>query len=311
MPAHGVDARAGLGCGAAPAARPAPAAPIGAPSGRCRRPTVDRRPDRAARRRRRAPARPAAAAPIDPAERAREICLRLLAFRPRTRAELATALRQRGHRRRGRRRGARPLRRGRHHRRPGVRPRLGDQPAPRPGTGPAGAGRRAAAQGRGAPRRSGRPWTSSTRRPRRETARALVDRKLRGDAGRPPDAVFRRLVGMLARKGYPAGLAVRVVKDALADAPTPRPLEAAELGGRVRPGPARRSPPRRDRSRGHAAQPGSRGRASVIQGECHQTTCRHARDHGPGGHGKPRAGPDREAVRIRATMAETENLSCK
>jgi regulatory protein len=33
--------------------------------------------------------------PPDPAERAREICLRLLSFRPRTRAELATALRGR------------------------------------------------------------------------------------------------------------------------------------------------------------------------------------------------------------------------
>ena len=31
-----------------------------------------------------------------------------------------------------------------------------------------------------------------------------------------PDAVFRRLVGLLARKGYPAGLAVNVVKAVLA-----------------------------------------------------------------------------------------------
>jgi regulatory protein len=34
--------------------------------------------------------------PIDPAEKAREICLRLLAIRPRTRTELASALKQRG-----------------------------------------------------------------------------------------------------------------------------------------------------------------------------------------------------------------------
>lgn len=47
------------------------------------------------------------------------------------------------------------------------------------------------------------------------TARALVDRKLRTVTG-APDAVFRRLVGMLARKGYPAGTAYRVVKEALA-----------------------------------------------------------------------------------------------
>lgn len=48
-----------------------------------------------------------------------------------------------------------------------------------------------------------------------ETARALVSRRLAGVTG-SPDAVFRRLVGMLARKGYPATVAVRVVKDALA-----------------------------------------------------------------------------------------------
>jgi regulatory protein len=48
------------------------------------------------------------------------------------------------------------------------------------------------------------------------TARALVDRKLRTTTGQP-EAVVRRLVGMLARKGYPAGLAYRVVKEALAD----------------------------------------------------------------------------------------------
>jgi regulatory protein len=48
------------------------------------------------------------------------------------------------------------------------------------------------------------------------TARALVDRRLRTTAGLPTDARVRRLAGMLARKGYPAGLAFRVVKEALA-----------------------------------------------------------------------------------------------
>jgi regulatory protein len=48
------------------------------------------------------------------------------------------------------------------------------------------------------------------------TARALVERKLRSAPSGTPDAVFRRLVGLLARKGYPAGLAVSVVKDVLA-----------------------------------------------------------------------------------------------
>ncbi|WP_045741510.1 regulatory protein RecX [Actinoplanes rectilineatus] len=57
-----------------------------------------------------------------------------------------------------------------------------------------------------------------------ETARALVDRKLRTARG-APDAVFRRLVAMLARKGYPAGVAIRAVKDALAE----RDAEAAEF----------------------------------------------------------------------------------
>lgn len=47
------------------------------------------------------------------------------------------------------------------------------------------------------------------------TARALVDRKLRTTANLPTDARVRRLAGMLARKGYPAGLAFRVVREAL------------------------------------------------------------------------------------------------
>jgi regulatory protein len=60
------------------------------------------------------------------------------------------------------------------------------------------------------------------------TARALVDRKLRTARG-TPEAVFRRLVGMLARKGYPAGLAIRAVKDALAA----RDAEAAEFADQI------------------------------------------------------------------------------
>jgi regulatory protein len=49
------------------------------------------------------------------------------------------------------------------------------------------------------------------------TARALVDRKLRSTAGLETAARVRRLAGMLARKGYPAGLAFRIVRDALAE----------------------------------------------------------------------------------------------
>lgn len=61
-----------------------------------------------------------------------------------------------------------------------------------------------------------------------ETARALVERRLRVERRRPSGddrdarlkaeaALIRKLVGMLARKGYPSGLAYRVVKEAMAD----------------------------------------------------------------------------------------------
>ena len=48
------------------------------------------------------------------------------------------------------------------------------------------------------------------------TARALVDRRLRTTRGLETQVRVRRLAGMLARKGYPAGTAFRVVKEALA-----------------------------------------------------------------------------------------------
>jgi regulatory protein len=47
------------------------------------------------------------------------------------------------------------------------------------------------------------------------TARRLVERKLSATQGLPADARTRRLAGMLARKGYPAGLAFRVIREAL------------------------------------------------------------------------------------------------
>jgi len=47
------------------------------------------------------------------------------------------------------------------------------------------------------------------------TARALVDRRLASTTGQPAPVRIRRLTGMLARKGYPAGLAYRVVQEAL------------------------------------------------------------------------------------------------
>ena len=49
------------------------------------------------------------------------------------------------------------------------------------------------------------------------TARRLVDRRLPSTRRLDRDTRTRRLVGMLARKGYPSGLALRVVRDALTD----------------------------------------------------------------------------------------------
>ncbi|MFF9601673.1 recombination regulator RecX [Streptomyces sp. NPDC014684] len=48
-----------------------------------------------------------------------------------------------------------------------------------------------------------------------ETARELVARKLRATRGLERDKRLRRLAGMLARKGYPEGMALRVVRQAL------------------------------------------------------------------------------------------------
>jgi regulatory protein len=50
----------------------------------------------------------------------------------------------------------------------------------------------------------------------RATARSLVERRLGATRGLTTDARVRRLAGMLARKGYPAGVAFGVVREALA-----------------------------------------------------------------------------------------------
>lgn len=47
------------------------------------------------------------------------------------------------------------------------------------------------------------------------TARELVARRLRSTRGLDRDRRLRRLAGMLARKGYPEGMALRVVRQAL------------------------------------------------------------------------------------------------
>jgi regulatory protein len=46
-------------------------------------------------------------------------------------------------------------------------------------------------------------------------ARLLVERKLGSTAGLERSVRMRRLVAMLGRKGYPGGIAIRVVRDAL------------------------------------------------------------------------------------------------
>jgi regulatory protein len=152
----------------------------------------------------------------DPAERAREICLRQLALRPRTRAELAETLRKHGVddevatevlQRYGEvgliddEAFARAWVTSRHHGK--------------------GLARRALA---GELRRKGvdsdavsgalDELDSATEE---QTARDLVARRLRTERAGNPEATFRRLVGVLARKGYAPGLAFRVVRDALAE----------------------------------------------------------------------------------------------
>ncbi|MBE9500508.1 recombination regulator RecX [Streptomyces sp. GKU 257-1] len=155
-----------------------------------------------------------AAEPADPVERARAICLRLLTGTPRTRRQLADALRKREvpeeaaeevlarfedvgliddaafaaawvdsrHHSRGlaRRALARELRTK------GVDSTVIDEAV-------------------------GRLDSDSEE----ETARVLVARKLRSTRGLDREKRLRRLVGMLARKGYSEGLALRVVRRAL------------------------------------------------------------------------------------------------
>ena len=47
------------------------------------------------------------------------------------------------------------------------------------------------------------------------TARRLVEQKMAGTRGQPPEARARRAAGTLARKGYPAGLVFRLIKEVL------------------------------------------------------------------------------------------------
>ncbi|MCF3145561.1 recombination regulator RecX [Streptomyces platensis] len=152
--------------------------------------------------------------PRTPEEQARAICLRLLTGNPRTRKQLADALRQRG-----------------------IPEEAADEVLSRfedvgliDDAAFADAWVESRHHGRGLARRAlarelrtkgvdsalidvavGRLDAEQEE----STARELVDRKLRATRGLDREKRLRRLAGMLARKGYPEGLALRVVKQAL------------------------------------------------------------------------------------------------
>lgn len=150
----------------------------------------------------------------DPAMQARGICLKLLAARPRSRAELAAALRRRGI----------PEHVGE-----SVLDRLGEvglvddaafaETAVHSGHAYRGLGRRALSaelRRRGVPDDVAREAVGAVQpEDEEQRARELVRRKLRTTTARDPGTVARRLAGMLARKGYSEGLAWRVVRDEL------------------------------------------------------------------------------------------------
>ena len=150
----------------------------------------------------------------DPEARARQICLRLLTLAPRTRAQLTDALRKRGI--------------------PdtvaaGVLDRYADV-----GLIDDAAFARAWVESRHYSRGlAGRALAAELKQrgvdsgeirdaieelgPAAEvaTARKLVAQRLAGTRGEPAQARTRRLAGMLARKGYPPGLAFRVIREAM------------------------------------------------------------------------------------------------
>ncbi|MEU7849877.1 regulatory protein RecX [Micromonospora parva] len=167
------------------------------------------------------------APPRDESEVAREICLRQLAVRPRTRAELAGALAKRGI---SEEVSAEVLDR---YDEVGI---IDDAAFARAWVSSRHAGRGLARRALANElRRKGVDGEVATEalgeldeETEADTARSLVERKLRTARGEP-DAVFRRLVGMLARKGYPPGVAIRAVKDALAA----QSSEAAEFAEQI------------------------------------------------------------------------------
>jgi len=68
-----------------------------------------------------------------------------------------------------------------------------------------------------------------------ETARELIARRLPGTAGMPVPARIRRLVGVLARKGYSPALAYRVVREALEAEAADNPVSHLDLADLAEP----------------------------------------------------------------------------
>jgi regulatory protein len=151
----------------------------------------------------------------DPEERARQVCLRLLTLAPRTRAQLADALRKRG-----------------------IPDETADEVLSRfedvgliddatfarawvesrhYSRGLASRALSAELKQRGVADDEIRAAIDEGLGPGAEieAARRLIDRKLQSTRGLPPEQRTRRLAGLLARKGYPAGLAFRVIREAL------------------------------------------------------------------------------------------------
>jgi regulatory protein len=151
----------------------------------------------------------------DPARQAREVCLRLLALSPKTRAQLAAALRKRD-----------------------IPDEVADEVLSRfedvgliddaafarawvesrhYSRGLAGRALSAELKQRGVASDEIRAALEEQLSPDAEAtaARRLVDKKLGSTRGQPPEQRTRRLAGMLARKGYPPGLAFRVIREAL------------------------------------------------------------------------------------------------
>ena len=151
----------------------------------------------------------------DPEARARQVCLTLLTLAPRTRAQLAVALRKRG-----------------------IPDEAADAVLARfedvgliddaafarswvesrhYGRGLAGRALSAELKQRGVAADEIRAALDEQLSPDAEAtaARRLVERRISGTRGLPAEQRTRRLAGMLARKGYSPGLAFRVIREAL------------------------------------------------------------------------------------------------